>query len=48
VTGTGTRRVRSVALDVVDVCPLVDLQPFVGILEPREEAQPPEIERNRP
>jgi len=47
VTGTGARRIHPVALDAVDVCPLIDLQPFVGILEPREDAQPPEIDRNR-
>ncbi|KAL5244612.1 hypothetical protein ACI65C_012022 [Semiaphis heraclei] len=47
VTGTGACRIHPVALDAVDVCPLIDLQPFVGILEPREDAQPPEIDRNR-
>jgi len=48
VAGTRARGVHPVAPDGLDVRPLVDLEPFVGVLEPREHAQPPEVRRYRP
>lgn len=48
VTGTRARGVHPVALDGLDVRPLVDLESFVGVLEPREHAQPSEVRRYRP